>query len=90
MKTISKKIIALGILTMFALAGCGGGGSDSVSSTSDAGTQTQEKVVLKMASAFPATLQLIGTNGIKLSDTIKQVSNGTLELKFFEPGALVP
>lgn len=90
MKTISKKIIALGVLVMFALTGCGGGGSETASSTSDAGTQTQEKVVLKMASAFPATLQLIGTNGIKLSDTIKQVSNGTLELKFFEPGALVP
>lgn len=79
------------VLAAILLAGCGGGedpaATDSVGGES---SKVQEKVTLKMASAFPASLQLIGTNGVRFSETIKEVSAGTLEFKFFEPGALVP
>jgi TRAP-type mannitol/chloroaromatic compound transport system substrate-binding protein len=44
----------------------------------------------KMASTFPGELVMLGEQGHRLSDRIKAVSNGTIELKFFEPGALVP
>jgi TRAP-type mannitol/chloroaromatic compound transport system substrate-binding protein len=44
----------------------------------------------KMASTFPGELVVLGEQGHRLSDRVKAVSNGTIELKFFEPGALVP
>lgn len=49
-----------------------------------------EKVVLNMASAFPGSLLLLGSAATKLPAKVERASGGTLELKFFEPGALVP
>ncbi|MHA1600176.1 MAG: TRAP transporter substrate-binding protein, partial [Alphaproteobacteria bacterium] len=43
-----------------------------------------------MASAFPGKLIQLGSLGKSLSDKIKRVSGGNLQLKFFEPKALVP
>ena len=40
-------------------------------------------------SAF-AALPHLGTSGVRFSENLKIASGGTLELKFFEPGALVP
>jgi len=48
------------------------------------------KVRLNMASAFPSSLALIGQNGRRLQDRIAKISGGTLEIRFNEPGALVP
>ncbi|HAU83654.1 TRAP transporter substrate-binding protein [Burkholderiales bacterium] len=73
------------------LTGCGDSDGDSAQHSSGlADEKVQQKVKLNMASAFPASLELIGKNGVRFSDTIEEVSAGTLELKFFEPGALVP
>ena len=73
------------------LTGCGDSDGDSAQHSSGlADEKAQQKVKLNMASAFPASLELIGKNGVRFSDTIEEVSAGTLELKFFEPGALVP
>lgn len=44
----------------------------------------------KMASAYSSTLPQLGTMAKKLDRDIWRVSAGTLEIKFFEPGALVP
>ena len=44
----------------------------------------------KMASAYASTLPQLGTLAKKLDRDIWRVSNGMLEIKFFEPGALVP
>lgn len=44
----------------------------------------------KMASAYPAALPVLGTGGTYLSSRIKEVSNGTLRIKFFDPNKLVP
>jgi TRAP-type mannitol/chloroaromatic compound transport system substrate-binding protein len=43
-----------------------------------------------MQSAFPSNLSHLGTSGKRLEATVERVSGGNFELKFFEPGALVP
>jgi TRAP-type mannitol/chloroaromatic compound transport system substrate-binding protein len=50
----------------------------------------QQKVTWKMASAFGSKLPHLGTSALRFVDNVKVMSGGTLELKFFEPGALVP
>jgi TRAP-type mannitol/chloroaromatic compound transport system substrate-binding protein len=47
-------------------------------------------VKMKMASSFPSSMVQIGSMGVHLSKSIDEVSGGALEVKFFEPGALVP
>ena len=44
----------------------------------------------KMASAYPSSLPQLGTLAKKLERDIWRVSDGLLEVKFYEPGALVP
>ena len=44
----------------------------------------------KMASAYPSSLPQLGTLAKKLDWDIWRVSDGLLEVKFYEPGALVP
>ncbi|MBL4691379.1 MAG: TRAP transporter substrate-binding protein [Rhodospirillales bacterium] len=43
-----------------------------------------------MGSAYPSSLPQLGTLAKKLERDIWRVSDGLLEIKFFEPGALVP
>jgi TRAP-type mannitol/chloroaromatic compound transport system substrate-binding protein len=52
--------------------------------------QAQQKVRLNLASAFPSSLTLIGEAPVKLVKKIDRLSAGTLEIRFNEPGALVP
>jgi TRAP-type mannitol/chloroaromatic compound transport system substrate-binding protein len=52
--------------------------------------EAQKKVTWKMASAFPSKQPHLGTSAIRFADNVKTISGGSLELKFFEPGALVP
>ncbi len=49
-----------------------------------------EKVKWNMASAFPSKLVQLGSLGVQLSKNIKAISGGQMQLKFFEPKALVP
>jgi TRAP-type mannitol/chloroaromatic compound transport system substrate-binding protein len=44
----------------------------------------------KMASSFAATTPLIGDTGPIFSDLLLKVSGGRLDIKFFDPGKLVP
>ncbi len=48
------------------------------------------KTKLNMASTYPSSLTQLGTLGVSLSANVEAMSGGELELKFFEPGALVP
>lgn len=52
--------------------------------------QAQQKVRLSLASAFPSSLTLIGEAPVKLVKKVDRLSAGTLEIRFNEPGALVP
>ena len=49
-----------------------------------------ERVRWKMASAFPGKLVQLGTLGKNLSEKVERVSGGNVQMKFFEPHALVP
>ena len=49
-----------------------------------------DKVRLKMGSTFPSKLKQLGSLGKRLESTVDEISGGEVQLKFFEPGALVP
>ncbi len=50
----------------------------------------QERVRWKMQSAFGSSLPHLGTAGVRVEEMVDRLSGGNFELKFFEPGALVP
>jgi TRAP-type mannitol/chloroaromatic compound transport system substrate-binding protein len=50
----------------------------------------QDKVRWKMPSAFASTLTHLGPSGVRFTKDIERMSGGKFEIKFFEPGALVP
>ena len=49
-----------------------------------------KRVKWKMQSAFGSQLPHIGTSGVRFTKNIETLSDGRFEIKFFEPGALVP
>jgi len=52
--------------------------------------QAQDRVKWKMQSAFGGQLPHLGTSGVRFSKNIDRLSAGNFQVKFFEPGALVP
>jgi TRAP-type mannitol/chloroaromatic compound transport system substrate-binding protein len=50
----------------------------------------QERVRWKLQSAFSGSLIHLGTSGVRFSENIDRVSGGNFEIRFYEPGALVP
>jgi TRAP-type mannitol/chloroaromatic compound transport system substrate-binding protein len=50
----------------------------------------QKNVRWKMASAFASGLDVVGESGPIFAENLRKMSGGTLDVKFFEPGALVP
>jgi TRAP-type mannitol/chloroaromatic compound transport system substrate-binding protein len=61
-------------------------GTFTLATTADA----QERVRWKMQSAFPGNLPHLGTAGKRVEAMVDRLSGGNFELKFYEPGALVP
>ena len=57
--------------------------------TSGVGAQ-DKKVRLQVGGAFPSTTGLLGPTQQYFVDTLRKVSGGSIDAKFFEPGALVP
>ncbi|MEC9368255.1 MAG: TRAP transporter substrate-binding protein [Pseudomonadota bacterium] len=51
---------------------------------------SEAKVRWKMGSTFPSKLVQLGAMGKQLEKNIDEVSGGEIEIKFYEPGALVP
>jgi TRAP-type mannitol/chloroaromatic compound transport system substrate-binding protein len=54
------------------------------------GADAQDRVRWKMQSAFPGNLSHLGTSAIRLEGMVERLSGGAFELRFYEPGALVP
>ena len=52
--------------------------------------EAQERVRWKMQSAFGSQLPHLGPSGVRFTEDIKRMSGGRFEVKFHEPGALVP
>src|SRR5918995_3623970 len=50
----------------------------------------QERARWKMQSAFASSLSHLGTSGVRFTENIDRLSDGAFEIKFYEPGALVP
>jgi len=75
-KEMMKAAVMVGLVGGFALASTG---------PADAG-----KVRWKMQSAFGSSLPHLGTSAVRFVDNVKVMSGGDLNIKFFEPGALVP
>jgi len=73
---LAVSALAVGAVMAFGVAG-------------DAAAQ-DKRVRWNMASAYPSSLAQLGTLGVRLSDQMEKVSGGSLQFKFFEPGALVP
>jgi TRAP-type mannitol/chloroaromatic compound transport system substrate-binding protein len=63
-------------------------GALALGSVSDA--QAQGKVKWKMQAAFASTLAHLGPAGQRIANDITTMSGGRFEVKFFEPGALIP
>lgn len=74
----SRKLIAAVFAALFVFGGL----------TSSA--VAEEKVRWKMASWFPKNLTQLGTLGHHVTGALERVSGGNIELKYYEPGALVP
>ena len=72
-----QRLTALGAATLLALA-------------LGTGSAAADKVRWKLGSSYPANLDVIGENIIRYVENVKVMTNGDVELRFFEPGALVP
>ena len=48
----------------------------------------QDRVRWKMQSAFGSQLPHLGTSGVRFADNVERVSDRTLQIEFFEPGAV--
>lgn len=86
-----KRLISMGaaasiaVLMVVALGAC-----EKKEGEMKEGVSMGPKVVWKMQSAFGSKLPHLGTSGARFSANLTRLSAGSLELKFYEPGALVP
>ena len=50
----------------------------------------QDRVRWKLHSAWSSSVPHLGTSGVRYSENIGRLTGGAFQMKFFEPGALVP
>ncbi|MDH4246635.1 MAG: TRAP transporter substrate-binding protein [Deltaproteobacteria bacterium] len=83
MTSIMNKLTLVLLASALALAGC---------KTKEGGKAAVEAkpVTWKMASTFAGTLPILGTGGVYFSDTLNKITSGRVDIKFFDPGKLVP
>ena len=74
--------------TLKILSAVGVAAAMSVAAVSTA--QAQERIKWKMQSAFGSQLSHLGTSGVRFAKNIERMTAGKFQIKFFEPGALVP
>jgi len=73
------------------LASCGNRDASKEGATTAAGKSTAVKdVTWNMVSVYPTSLTLVGEGAKKLVDKVQRASGGSVTLKLYEPGALVP
>ena len=74
------------VLTSIILFSC----SSNDTAQEDENNVKDRKIKWKMASTFPGTLTQLGTAGVRFQNQIEKISAKNIQVKFFEPGALVP
>ena len=62
----------------------------SLALTAGSASADDKKVRIQMQSNFASTLALLGPDAHYTVDQIKKLSDGSIDIKFFEPGSLVP
>jgi len=62
----------------------------AVTSALDSSMAQDKKVRLNMAGAFPSSMAVLGPGQLYFADKVKKLSAGSIDIRFFEPGALVP
>jgi TRAP-type mannitol/chloroaromatic compound transport system substrate-binding protein len=82
---MSKCLLRFGLVGVLAL---GLSALSLVATTT--GASAQEKIRWKMQSAFGSALTHLGPSGVRFSKDISRMSNGKFDIKFYEPGALIP
>ena len=53
-------------------------------------TAYAEKIKINMPSTFAGSLTQLGTAGVRFADTVNLTSGGDIEVKFYDPNALIP
>jgi TRAP-type mannitol/chloroaromatic compound transport system substrate-binding protein len=61
-----------------------------IAATSTAALAQDKRVRMQIAGAFPSSTGLLGPTQLGLVETLKKISGGSIDARFFEPGALVP
>jgi TRAP-type mannitol/chloroaromatic compound transport system substrate-binding protein len=87
MSAVSRAVLCAAVPVL--VAACGER-TPSKQAGAPAPAQPTQVVELNMASAFPTSLTLIGEAAPKFADKVKRASGGTIDIKVYEPGALVP
>jgi TRAP-type mannitol/chloroaromatic compound transport system substrate-binding protein len=73
------------IISIASLSACG-----SENTAAEIAPVDKQIINWKMTSTFPSTLTLLGSMGKRIESQIALISNGNIEIKFYEPGALAP
>ena len=68
----------------------GGALAAAIALTAVSANAEEERHRWKMHSAFGSKLAVLGPAGVRIAKNITEISQGTVNVKFFEPGALVP
>tara|TARA_Y100000588_G_scaffold133530_1_gene146671 strand:+ start:2292 stop:3356 length:1065 start_codon:yes stop_codon:yes gene_type:complete len=55
-----------------------------------ANAHAEKRVKAKLHSAWSSSLPHLGTSGVRFAENIKRLSGGSFQVKFHEPGALIP
>ncbi len=72
------------------LAAAVGAAAISLSLSFGPAVAQDKRVRINMPGAFPGTMALLGPAQIAFAEKVKKLSNGSIDMRFFEPGALVP
>lgn len=81
-----KALSLVAALSALLMVGCG----QQAPAPNDAASQDAPPVHWKMSSAYPSTMPQIGTLALRLVDQLSAVSAGNIQVRFYEPSALVP
>ncbi len=72
------------------IVSCGDGGAPDQAAAPAASDGKAQPVTWNMVSVYPTSLTLVGEGAKKLVDRVQRASAGSITLKLYEPGALVP
>ncbi len=85
---INKGIAVLALLMTGACSGANENPTDN--SDKEDGKLAEPTIRWRMASTFPSSLTILGTMGKRVETLSRDISGGSIEIKFYEPGALTP